>query len=212
MRSSQYRSSAVRPIVRTSRGCAGSSSDSGVGSACSRARPRGPGRTAVTESSWGAVTANTIRCDRIRFPAPEVPRKLGAHRKYFVSPDPVKELNGFADADRKLVDLARGIRILTPLSWPADVQESFLAAWRRGERRMPEVRYGHESQLERIAALEALAQSLDVEHPIGRWLADTARSYVTVCWLLEHAGTPQMTDFSIALYGRPGDSLAGGSV
>ena len=129
-----------------------------------------------------------------------------------MSADPAKDLNTFVDADRKLVELARGIRILTPLSWPADVQESFLAAWRRGERRMPDVRYGHESQRERIAALEALACSLDVEHPIGRWLADTARSYVTVCWLLEHAGTPRMTDFSIALYGRPGDSLAGGSV
>ena len=77
---------------------------------------------------------------------------------------------------------------------------------------MPDVEYEREPQLERIAALEALADSLDAEHPVGRFLADTARSYVTVCWLLEHAGTAKMTDFSIALYGRPGDSLAGGRV
>jgi uncharacterized protein (TIGR02421 family) len=136
-----------------------------------------------------------------------------SQRKERVSPaDPATEAARFADADRKLVELARGIRILTPLSWPAEVQEPFLAAWRRGERRMPEVRYVREPQRERIAALEALASSLDTGHPIGRWLADTARSYITVCWLLEHAGSPRMTDFSIALYGRPGDSLAGGRV
>jgi len=123
-----------------------------------------------------------------------------------------RALAAFTEADRKLVELARGIRVLTPLSWPADVQEPFLAAWRRGERRMPEVVYGHESQRERIAALEALASSLDVSHPMGRFLADTTRSYITVCWLLEHAGTPEMTEFSIELYGRPGDSLAGGRV
>jgi uncharacterized protein (TIGR02421 family) len=116
------------------------------------------------------------------------------------------------EADRKLVELARGIRVLTPLSWPADIQEPFLAAWRRGERRMPEVVYAREDQSERIAALETVARSVDTEHPLGRYLADTARSYATVCRLLEHAGTPQMTDFSIALYGRPGDSLAGGRV
>jgi uncharacterized protein (TIGR02421 family) len=121
-------------------------------------------------------------------------------------------LTAFTDADRKLVELARGIRVLTPLSWPSEVQEAFLAAWRRGERRLPEVVYAHESQRERIAALEALASSLDVGHPMGRYLADTARSYISVCWLLEHAGTPEMTDFSIELYGRPGDSLAGGRV
>jgi uncharacterized protein (TIGR02421 family) len=116
------------------------------------------------------------------------------------------------EADRRLLELARGIRVLTPLSWPADVQEPFLAAWRRGERRMPDVKYEREPQAERIAALEALVRTVDEEHPLGRFIADTARSYVTVCWLLEHAGTPRMTDFSIALYGRPGDSLAGGRV
>jgi uncharacterized protein (TIGR02421 family) len=133
-------------------------------------------------------------------------------RKERVPADPTSEAASFVDADRRLVDLARGIRILTPLSWPAEVQESFLAAWRRGERRMPEVCYTREPQRERIDALEALASSLDIQHPIGRWLADTARSYVTVCWLLEHAGDARMTEFSIALYGRPGESLAGGRV
>ena len=116
------------------------------------------------------------------------------------------------DADRRLVEIARGIRVLTPLSWPADVQAPFLEAWRRGERRMPQVTYEREPQGERIAALEALADSLDTEHPIGRYLAETARSYVTVCALLEHAGEPEMTQYSIELYGRPGDSLAGGRV
>lgn len=122
------------------------------------------------------------------------------------------EIERFASVDARLVELAKGIRVLSNLSWPADVQERFLADWRRGAPRLPEVAYPRLSLTDRVAALRVLERDVDREHPVGRYLVDTIRSYVTVCRLLENIGSPRMTAYSAELYGQPGDSLAGGRV
>lgn len=126
--------------------------------------------------------------------------------------DTCHELEHFTSIDAKLVDLAKEIRILSKLSWPSSVQQRFLDDWRRGAARLPEVTYPRVSLADRIEPLRALKRNLDREHPVGRYLGDSIQSYITVCRLLENAGSPRMTAFSTELYGRPGDSLAGGRV
>lgn len=122
------------------------------------------------------------------------------------------DLARIASLDAQLVELARGIRVLSALSWPGEVQARFLDDWHRGQPRLPEVHYPKRSMSERTRPLEALAAGLDRQHPVERFLHDTARSYVTVCRLLECAGSASITAPSLELYGRPGDSLAGGAV
>ena len=118
----------------------------------------------------------------------------------------------FAAIDAELVELAKGIRVLSNLSWPSHVQQRFLDDWRRGRARLPEVSCPRASYADRIAALRALKKDFDRGHPVARFLDDTVQSYITVCRLLESVGSPRMTVYSVELYGRPGDSLAGGRV
>lgn len=122
------------------------------------------------------------------------------------------DIERFVSIDAKLVEVARGIRILSSLSWPSSVQRRFLTDWCRGNPRLPAVTYPRVSLADRIAPLRDLKRDLDREHPVGRYLDDTIQSYITVCRLLENAGSPRMTAFSTELYGQPGDSLAGGRV
>jgi len=118
----------------------------------------------------------------------------------------------FAVIDAELVELAKGIRVLSSLSWPSQVQQRFLEAWRLGRACLPAITYPRPSFADRIARLRELKKDLDRAHPVARFLDDTVQSYITVCRLLENAGSPRMTIYSTELYGRPGDSLAGGKV
>lgn len=123
-----------------------------------------------------------------------------------------KHLERLADLDKQLVGLATGVKLLSQLSWPAQVQREFFAARSSGKRLLPRVDYSIEDQSGRIAALRDLQRHIDIGHPIGRLLNDTVHSYISACRLLENAGSPRMTPYSLELYGRPGDSLAGGKV
>lgn len=126
--------------------------------------------------------------------------------------DTSDELERFASVDSKLVELAKGIRVLSNLSWPASVQQRFLDDWQRNNPSLPSVTYPRISLADRIEPLRALKRDLDRGHPVGRYLDDSIHSYITVCRLLENIGSPRMTAFSTELYGQPGDSLAGGRV
>lgn len=126
--------------------------------------------------------------------------------------EPTRHIKRLAELDKQLVGLATGIRLLSQLSWPEKVQLEFIAARARGERTLPRVDYAIDDQSARISSLRELQQQIDTGHPLGRLLNDTAQSYITACHLLGNAGSPRMTPFSQELYGRPGDSLAGGKV
>lgn len=126
--------------------------------------------------------------------------------------DTSSDIERFASVDAGLMELGKGIRILSNLSWPGSVQQRFLEDWRRGAPRLPEVAYPRVSLADRIQALRRLKQGLDRTHPVGQYLDDSIQSYIAVCRLLENIGSPRMTAFSAELYGQPGDSLAGGRV
>jgi len=52
-----------------------------------------------------------------------------------ISHDPA--LAGWLGCDRALVSIGRRIKVLTAIDWPLDLEERFLAAWRRGQPELP---------------------------------------------------------------------------
>ncbi len=116
------------------------------------------------------------------------------------------------DWDARLVAAARGVKILSRLTWPSEIQSQFLHGASRGNPRLPAVEYPDLDLSETRAELGRIVRACRADHPIAAYLRATAKSYRTACRLLECAGTARMTAHSAALYGSPGGSLSGGRV
>src|SRR6478609_9798126 len=82
-----------------------------------------------------------------------------------------------AELDKRLTAAVRPIRILDMVSWPAPVQERFLADWRVGKIWMPEIQYQREDWTEVRRELDAIDAALDHNHPLGRYLHRTTESW-----------------------------------
>ena len=114
-----------------------------------------------------------------------------------------------AALDARMVKVARGIRLLNEVSWPASLQEPFLERWRRGQPRLPKVEYKPRDFSESRRELDAIAGEADESHPLGRYIAASARNWAIAAELLEALGTPAVTQHSIRLFGRPDEPLPG---
>ena len=119
------------------------------------------------------------------------------------------EIAHHAALDARMVAAVRDIRMLESVSWPQAVQHQFLADWRSGKRALPEVTYVKEDHSATRAELKAISTAADPQHPLGNYLRRTAQSWVLATHLLEALGTPEVTMFSVMLFGRPGDALPG---
>lgn len=107
------------------------------------------------------------------------------------------------ECDRALVSIGRRIKVLKAIDWPLDLEERFLAAWRRGQPELPAPSTQPRVLADEMAALEALMKRIDRGHPIGHWLFKTAWSYYVATLMLAGIGTPEFTRCSTLLYGRP---------
>jgi uncharacterized protein (TIGR02421 family) len=114
-------------------------------------------------------------------------------------------------ADRRLVEAARDLKVLSALSWPSRLREEFLAAWRSGRTALPEPPAVKPVEAERIDELDALSIPVS-DDPLARFVAESAASYRDVARMLGVAGTPAFTDLSAAVYGRPTDPVAAGEM
>ena len=116
--------------------------------------------------------------------------------------------------DAQIVESARNIKVLSRLSWPVGVMESFLVGWRAGKPELPSIEYAKSDDLDEPArGLERAVQSLrSLDDPLADYLRSTAESYIVLCDLLKHVGTPEVLRFSRDLYGAPRDVLSVGSV
>jgi len=113
------------------------------------------------------------------------------------------------ELDQRMVRAVRGIKLLGMVSWPIEVQHAFLAQWARGDASLPVFEYPRVDFSEARRELDAIAALADPDHPFGRYVSESARSWSIAAELLEALGTPAVTQHSIRLFGRPDEPLPG---
>jgi len=126
--------------------------------------------------------------------------------------DETAALNAFAELDRRLVAAVKGIKLLGAVSWPAAVQTQFLDGWSRGDAKLPLVTYTKHDYSAVREELQNIFLAAGEEHPVGDYLRRVAQSWIYATELLDAAGTMEITEHSVRLFGRPGDRLPGGAV
>jgi uncharacterized protein (TIGR02421 family) len=119
------------------------------------------------------------------------------------------ELAHYAALDARMVAAVRGIELLGTVSWPAQIQTDFLAARARGAMNFPQIEYPQQQHAATRTELESIAAETDLTHPLGAYIARTCESWHVATLLLESLGTPDITEHSIRLFGKPGDHLPG---
>ncbi len=117
------------------------------------------------------------------------------------------EQTKFIELDHRLVDAAKGIKILSSLGWGARHLEVFLKDLAKKNPKLPVVDYTPQDLSGPKAALKKVINECDQSHPIGKYIAETAASYVLAANMLESVGTSDFTAMSQLLYGRPTDKL-----
>ena len=118
-----------------------------------------------------------------------------------------KDLQYFGELDRKLVEAASNIKVLSALGWPARVYAEFIGTWQRKQPRLPHVEYPAYDLTDRRIALQKIIDASDKDHPVGRYIIQTAASYIVAARMLESVGKPDFRVLSEILYGSPTDKL-----
>lgn len=115
-------------------------------------------------------------------------------------------LKKIIEQDALLIQIVQPIKILGALSWPSDIETKFLDSWRRGKPELPDVHLGQQNYSKQIEALEVIQSRCDRAHPLDNLIFKTARSYTSAARMLAAIGTPDFTNYSIELYGKPNDN------
>ncbi|MCB9613257.1 MAG: DUF1704 domain-containing protein [Sandaracinus sp.] len=113
---------------------------------------------------------------------------------------------------RRLVEAARDVKVLSQLSWPGEIGERFLEAWRHGRRELPVPPKLHALPPSVAEQLDMVLDEVDVGDPVGQFLADTADSYRSIVGLLATAGTAEAHGISRAVFGGPQAIIHGSSL
>ncbi len=113
----------------------------------------------------------------------------------------------FAALDAELVEAARHIKVLSALGWPARHYDEFMRGWAAGNPKLPQVELPKADVKDHRKALQSLARRCDLSHPLGKYLHNTATSYVVAARMLECAGKKEFRALSETLYGKPTDKL-----
>lgn len=114
-------------------------------------------------------------------------------------------------ADRRLVEAARGIKVLSILAWPVDVGQRFFERWDKGAPELPAPPRITADLGSKIAALDELARPV-ADHPLAQFVARTAESYAEAARLIGATGTSEFRERSIAIYGQPAERVAPGGI
>ena len=124
----------------------------------------------------------------------------------------MNDLEPVMELDRELIDVAKSVKVLSSLAWEPHTQHEFLSSWARGQPVLPNVEYRRQSDTAKLNELEVMATRAEChDHPLAIYVRDTALSYLHVSQMLEHLGEARMTDYSVTIYGRPGDPLSAGN-
>lgn len=122
------------------------------------------------------------------------------------------DLERLTELDRRLCETARRIKVLSYLDWPRSFREDFLASYRSGRPVLPKPTYKQLDYREELTALREISGAADVEHPVGRYIHQTAESYITAAAMLQGVGSKAFTACSQQLYGGPGDPIGSGNL
>ena len=121
-------------------------------------------------------------------------------------------LDVYSELDRRMVAATRGIRLLASVSWPASVEIDFIAAWKAGTARLPDITYPRFDFNETREALMGVYLAAEPGHPLGEYIRRTAQSWRIATELLDAVGTPQISEHSARLFGKPSDRVPGASL
>jgi uncharacterized protein (TIGR02421 family) len=113
------------------------------------------------------------------------------------------------DLDHALVRAAKKIRVLGALSFSEDAAESFLTSWHAKNPRPPELPAIAPVPAPVVEVLEAVHRAADAQDPLGRFVQQTAASYLAAAALLGCPGTAAFHALSRQIYGSPDDPLPG---
>jgi len=105
--------------------------------------------------------------------------------------------------DETICKASKKIKVLNALAWPAGAEEKFLAEWRKGNPQLPEVKITPPDVADNIKVLETVMLKCDQSDPIEHFLGETAGSYADAGRMLSAVGTPDFTNYSAKIYGRP---------
>jgi uncharacterized protein (TIGR02421 family) len=114
-------------------------------------------------------------------------------------------LENIIEQDALLVQTVQPVKILGALTWPAEVETQFLKSWRAGKPELPRVQLEQQDYSKQIEALALIQSRCDRAHPLHNLIFKTARSYISAARMLAAIGTPDFTNYSIELYGKPND-------
>src|SRR5690242_18506418 len=107
------------------------------------------------------------------------------------------------ELDKALVLASKKIKVLNALAWPAGEEEIFLESWSKKKPKLPVINLPKPDVKENIQALESIASKCDTNDPVEKFLLETAQSYADAGRMISAVGTPEFTQHSIKIYGRP---------
>ena len=110
------------------------------------------------------------------------------------------------DLSNQLYQASREIRILSHISWPSEVRESF---FKNKEQRLPEVTYPAFEPSNVIMQVANIQSQLG-DSAIDLWLGRQANVIANSALMLSASGTEQFHHYSCELYGAPNDKLTDG--
>lgn len=105
--------------------------------------------------------------------------------------------------DEALCTAAKKIKVLNALAWPEGTETTFLEGWRKGRPELPEIHLEKPDCMDNVAALDNIVKQCDQQHPVEKFLAETAESYANAGRMLHGIGTQDFTKYSARIYGRP---------
>lgn len=122
------------------------------------------------------------------------------------------ELQRYTDLDAQMVLAAKEIKVLSNLTWPADLFPQFIESWQRGSPTLPQPTFPKFDFSGQLAQLHRIMGDCDHSHPVGRYIYQTAHSYTQAATMLENIGNPVFCEMSKELYGVPEDSMGSSNV
>ncbi len=108
------------------------------------------------------------------------------------------------NAAQILHDIAKPMKVLSALAWPAQVREEFLAG---GADKLPEPTYANVDPTPALDGIAAVRRLLRPGHVVDDWLDREATSIESTALMMASLGTPAFHAYSRKLYGVPSQPL-----